>query len=148
TRAFQAQIARSLAALPPPPPRPGSAAAPPRPPPYRLPLEGTLVTGFGEISDAGIHARGSTLRPAADTLVLAPRHGRIAFAGRFRSYGEVVILDHGGGWTTTITNLAALSVAKGATVAAGEPLGRAEAGAEVSVELRLHARPMPIAPFL
>ncbi|HEX8214512.1 MAG TPA: peptidoglycan DD-metalloendopeptidase family protein [Allosphingosinicella sp.] len=148
SRASQAELARSLAALPPPPLRPGSAAPPQGPAPYRLPLQGRLVTGFGEISDAGIHARGTTLRAATDTEVLAPRHGTIAYAGRFRSYGEVVILDHGGGWTTTVTNLAALRVAKGARVAAGDPLGRATAGAEVAVELRLNGRPMPIALYL
>jgi septal ring factor EnvC (AmiA/AmiB activator) len=148
TRAFQAELARSLAALPPPPPRPGSAAPSPRSAPYRLPPQGALVTGFGEISDAGIHARGTTLRPAAETQVLAPRHGTIAYAGRFRSYGEVVIVDHGGGWTTTVTGLAALRVAKGASVKPGDPLGRAGAGAQVGVELRLNGRPMPIARYL
>jgi septal ring factor EnvC (AmiA/AmiB activator) len=146
--AFKAEVRRTLAALPPPPPRPGSAAPPPRGARYRLPLQGALVTGFGEISDAGIHARGTTLRPAVETQVLAPRHGTVAFAARFRSYGEIVILDHGSGWTTTVTGLAALRVAKGATVNPGDPLGRAAAHSEVAVELRLNGRPMPIAPYL
>jgi septal ring factor EnvC (AmiA/AmiB activator) len=51
-----------------------------------------------EISDAGVHARGLTIEAAAGAEVVAPRAGRIAFAGLYRSYGRVVILDHGGGW--------------------------------------------------
>ena len=151
SRAFQDRIGSELAALPPPPPRPGSLGGPgsgAAPPPYRLPLEGRLVTGFGEISDAGIHARGVALRPAADTIVVAPRPGRIAYAGRFRSYGEVVIVDHGGGWTTTVTNLAALRVARGAKVAAGDPIGRAGGNSEVGVELRRDGHPQSIAAFI
>jgi hypothetical protein len=63
SRAFQAEVAKSLATLPPPPPRPGSAAPPPRVPPYRLPLQGTLVTGFGEISDAASMPAGPSCAP-------------------------------------------------------------------------------------
>ena len=37
----------------------------------------------------------------------------------FRRYGNVVIIDHGGGWTSVITDLAALEVAQGAAVRRG-----------------------------
>ncbi|HEX8063622.1 MAG TPA: M23 family metallopeptidase, partial [Allosphingosinicella sp.] len=74
---------------------------------------------------------------------VAPRAGRIAYAARYRGYGEVVIIDHGGGWTTTMTNLSNLAVKRGDRVAARQPLGRAGAGA-VTVELRKDGRPFPI----
>jgi septal ring factor EnvC (AmiA/AmiB activator) len=48
----------------------------------------------------------------------------VRFAGPFREYDGVVIIDHGGGWMTLIVN-AASSVARGSKVAAGQPLGRA-----------------------
>ncbi|HEV2078527.1 MAG TPA: peptidoglycan DD-metalloendopeptidase family protein [Allosphingosinicella sp.] len=150
-RAFEARLLKELASLPPPLPRPHGATPPPPkkdPPAYRLPLEGELVTGFGEISDSGIHSRGVIVRPASALPVVAPRGGRIAYAGGFRSYGQIVIIDHGGGWTTTITNLAALRVARGDAVTAGTPLGRAAADSEVGVELRRHGTPQPIAWFL
>ncbi|HEX8572478.1 MAG TPA: peptidoglycan DD-metalloendopeptidase family protein [Allosphingosinicella sp.] len=148
TQAFQARLARRLAELPGPAPRPG--AAPARGPArayYLLPVEGRLVTGTGEISDAGVHARGLTFAAPAGAQAVAPRPGRVAYAGPVRGYGEVVILDHGGGWTTTVTNLAALAVARGDTVRARQPLGRT-AGGEVGVELRRNGRPVPITSLL
>ncbi|MEA3048721.1 MAG: murein hydrolase activator, partial [Sphingomonadales bacterium] len=73
--------------------------------------------------------------------------GRIVYARPFRAWGEVVIVDHGGGWTTTITNLGALAVREGDRVGRGDPLGRA-AGGRVSVELRRNGTPMAITNLL
>lgn len=144
-RREDARVAASLAQLPAPPVRPGAAGGSASF--YRLPVAGTVVTGTGELSASGIHARGMTLRVVPDARVVAPRAGRVVFAQRFRSYGEVVILDHGGGWTSTITGLEALAVRAGVTVAAGQVIGRA-GGGHVAVELRKDGRARAIAPLL
>lgn len=145
TRQSQARIGRTLAALPGPLPRPGSTAAPlpagPAPP-YILPVEGRLAIGLGEISDAGVHARGLTFETSSGAQAIAPRAGRVAYAGAFRGYGDIVIIDHGGGWTTVVTNLSNLSVRAGARIAQGAPLGRAQD--RVTVELRRDGRPWSI----
>ncbi|HEU0098546.1 MAG TPA: peptidoglycan DD-metalloendopeptidase family protein [Allosphingosinicella sp.] len=143
TRAFQARLARRLGELPGPALRPGEVSARPRSPYYVLPVEGRLLTGTGEISDAGVHARGLTFATATGAQAVAPRSGRIAFAAAHRGYGDVVIIDHGGGWTTTVTNLTGLAVRRGDRVRARQPLGRAATG-EVTVELRKDGRPFPI----
>jgi septal ring factor EnvC (AmiA/AmiB activator) len=143
TQAYQANLARRLARLPGPALQPGAAPGRPRTPYYVLPVEGRLLTGTGEISDAGVHARGLTFAAAAGAEAVAPRAGRIAYAAPYRGYGEVVIIDHGGGWTTTMTNLSNLAVRRGDRVAARQPLGRTRAG-EVTVELRKDGRPFPI----
>lgn len=149
SREEQARLAAALAQLPGPAPRPAAGGAPeaePRRLPYRMPVEGRLLVGVGEISDGGVHSRGLTFETAAEARVIAPANGRIAFAARFRSYGNVVIIDHGGGWTSVITNLGGLDVASGQRVARGAALGRAGTGApRVTVELRRAGRPVPIA---
>jgi murein hydrolase activator len=139
----QRRLAATLGTLPGPALRPGSEATPARGSPLAMPLPGRVLTGVGELSQAGVHARGLTLAPAADALVIAPARGRVAFAGPFRSYGAIVILDHGGGWTSVVTDLATLSVRAGETVERGAELGRA-GGDPVTVELRLNGRPVPI----
>ncbi len=145
THQFQAQLRASLSTLPGPVPRPVN---PPKAPPrrtYLLPVEGRLVTGTGEISDAGVHARGLTFEAAADTPVVAPAPGRIAYAGAFRGYDNIVVIDHGGGWLSAITNLGALAVKMGDRVQRGAPLGRTGASASrVSVELRHNGEPVAI----
>jgi murein hydrolase activator len=143
TRDFQARLSRRLARLPGAILRPGGAPLKPRPPYYLLPVEGRLVTGTGEISDAGVHARGLTFAVPEAARVIAPRSGRILYAGRFRGYGEIVIIDHGGGWTTTLTNLAGVAVRRGDSVRSRQPLART-AGGEITVELRRNGRPFPI----
>jgi septal ring factor EnvC (AmiA/AmiB activator) len=145
SRQFQAELRRSLADLPDPLPRPVNQPSGRPRASYRLPVEGRLITGTGELSDAGVHARGLVLEAAPDAEIVAPAAGRIAYARRFRSYGELVVIDHGHGWLSAITNLETLFVRPGDMVAAGAPIGRTGPGsARVGVELRHDGRPVAI----
>ncbi|PZQ61204.1 MAG: metalloendopeptidase [Sphingomonas taxi] len=114
---------------------------------YRLPVEGRVLTGTGELSGNGVRARGLTLAAPAAATVVAPAAGRVSYAGPFRSFGRIVIIDHGAGWTTLVTGLGAVEIARGADVSAGTPIGRAPAveGARITVELRRRGRPMDVA---
>lgn len=148
----QAAIRESLQSLPGPlprPPRPGEVAAPIDPmhwshatPPYRLPVRGRVVTGLGEVSGAGVRSRGLTIAPLAGAQIVAPAAGRIAFAGPFRDYGAIVIIDHGSGWTSLVAGLGSVSVRIGEAVGQGAPIGQAARGdaPRVTVELRRRDR--------
>ncbi|UVO54935.1 murein hydrolase activator EnvC [Sphingomonas sp. SUN039] len=115
-------------------------------PAYRLPVVGQVVTGLGEVSDAGVRARGLTIATRAGAQVVAPTSGRIVFAGPFRGYGNIVVIDHGLGWTTLLTSLAALDVKVGDSVDPGAPVGRAGPDRPtVTVELRRRGTPVDIA---
>lgn len=144
-----AEVEAGLATLPGPLPRPGDAAEPaPAAGTYRLPVAGQIVTGFGEVSDTGVRSRGLTLATAAGARVGAPAAGRILFAGPFRNYGRIVVIDHGSGWTTALTGLGETAVGRGDRVRAGDPIGRAPTGddPQVTVELRRRGRPVePVA---
>ena len=118
--------------------------------PYRLPVTGTLLTGFGELSDNGVRSRGLTFAVADGADVTAPAAGRVAFAGTFRDYGDVVIVDHGDGWTSLVSGLGTLRVRVGDRVGQGALLGAAAPGrdgARVTVELRRRGRPVDCAPL-
>ncbi|MHA6718348.1 murein hydrolase activator EnvC family protein [Sphingomonas sp. RS6] len=148
-----AQTEATLRALLGPLPRPGSAdgrGAAPMPGAYRLPVAGRVITGFGTLSDAGVRARGITLACAPGARVAAPADGVIAYAGRFGDYGGVVIVDHGDGWTSLVSGLAALSVRLGDRVVAGAPIGTAARtpAPQVTVELRRRGRPMDLTQLL
>jgi len=137
----------ALAALPGPVARPD---APPRArtrsaPVYRLPAPGTVLIGMGERS-AGGAARGLTLATAPGAAVVAPASGRIAYAGRFRGYGDIVILDHGRGWTSVLAGLAGTNVAVGETATAGQPIGHmGNARPRLTIELRHDGRAVDVA---
>jgi septal ring factor EnvC (AmiA/AmiB activator) len=150
TRQSEEALAAALARLPGPVPRPGNAApAPADAIPYSLAVEGRLVTGVGEISDGGVHSRGLTIETAAEAPAIAPAAGRVVYAAPFRRYANVVIIDHGNGWTSVITNLATLEVANGSAVQRGQRIGRTGPGSpRVTLELRRNGRPVPFAQFL
>ncbi|GAA0736062.1 murein hydrolase activator EnvC family protein [Sphingomonas japonica] len=112
--------------------------------PYRLPVAGQLVTGLGEVSDNGVRARGLTVATWPGAIVVAPAAGRVVFARAFRSYGGVVILAHGDGWSSLVSGLERASVERGDRVAAGDPIGRAPAGAAPRITTELRRRGVPI----
>ena len=149
TREYQDRLAASLADLPGPEPSPGGPGEQQPRLPYLLPVEGRLVTGVGEISDGGVHSRGLTLAPAANARIVAPAAARVVHAAPFRSYGNVVMLDHGRGWMTVITNLDRLDVTRGQSVRRGAMLGRVGPDSpEITIELRRAGRPVPLAQLI
>lgn len=106
------------------------------------PLGGRIVTGFGEATQGGA-ARGLTFAPSPGAQVVAPAAGRIAFAGPYRGFGRIVIIEHDGGWSSLVTDLGNLTVAVGDRVLQGSPLGSAGAGRQtVTVELRKDGQPV------
>jgi septal ring factor EnvC (AmiA/AmiB activator) len=130
-----------LAAAPAPPPAAAGTAGPP-PVPYLLPVAGRTVAGFGATGDAGA-SDGITLAPRPGAQVVAPAAGRVAFAGPYRGYGRIVIIEHAGGWTSLVTGLARVDVRVGDRLVAGAPLGVAGQGRPtISLELRRDNEPV------
>ena len=134
------------AALPPEPAPPASASAsagdgPPGT--LQLPVQGRTLVGFGARRESGLASTGLTLAPAQGAQVVAPARGRVAFAGAYRGFGRIVIIEHAGGWTSLVTGLARVDVAVGDSVIGGSPLGRASGGTEpVTIELRRDGTPV------
>jgi len=116
---------------------------------YILPARGAVVSGFNELNTTGYRERGVRMAVDPGTPIVAPAGGKVTFAGRYRSYGQIVIIEHGNGWNTVITNLDAVQVAKDQKVAQGAVLGTTgEESAEIGVELRKNGRVMDIAALL
>jgi len=133
-------LAAALLAEEPAPARPatGEGAAMRAPFAYTLPAQAPVTVGLGAVSPSGVRSRGLTLATRRGVALVAPAAGIVRFAGPFRDYDGVLIVDHGGGWLTLIVN-AASSVTRGSKVAAGEPLGRAMG--PIQVELSQSGQP-------
>ena len=105
---------------------------------YVLPVDGRLVSGFGARG-----ARGIGIAARSGAQVIAPGAGRVAFAGPYRGYGRIVIVEHPGGWTSLVTGLVKVDVQVGQQLIAGSPLGQAPPGRPVvSLELRRDGEPV------
>ncbi|QUL39479.1 peptidoglycan DD-metalloendopeptidase family protein [Erythrobacter sp. JK5] len=118
-----------------------ASAAPPGD--FQLPVQGRTLTGFGEMRASGLRSTGLSLAPAPGAQIVAPASGRIAFAGPYRGFGQIVIIEHDGGWTSLVTGLARSEVAVGTRVFGGSPLGvAARENPVISVELRRAGEPV------
>ena len=104
---------------------------------YQLPVDGRTLAGFGSVPEGGIRARGITLAPRPGAQVIAPAAGRVAFAGAYRGYDRIAIIEHGAGWTSLVTGMARIDVAVGEDLVEGAPLGIAAVDRPtVTLELR------------
>lgn len=129
----------------PAPVEPDSAAAG-APSPYLLPVIGRTVRGFGAAHAGGTSA-GITFAPRGGAQVVAPTAGRVAFAGPYRGYGRIVIIEHENGWTSLVTGLARLDVVVGEALVGGAPLGIA-AQERPAITLELRRRGEPVNPLV
>ena len=110
---------------------------------YLMPVSGRLVTGFGEAVAGAPRSRGIAMSTRPGAQVVSPADGRVAFAGPYRGYGNIVIIEHADGWTTLVTGMAQLDARVGASLVAGSPIGMAGPHAPVvTVELRQGGNPV------
>ncbi|WP_377294515.1 murein hydrolase activator EnvC family protein [Rhizobium sp. SG2393] len=87
-----------------------------------LPVAGTLVRKFGDEDGTGHSLQGAIVETSPGALVTAPSDGWVVFAGKFRSYGQTIILNPGDGYHVVLTGMEATNVTQGQFVVAGEPL--------------------------
>lgn len=111
--------------------------------PHRLPVQGRLVAA------PSTSGKGLALPTRPGALIVSPGAGRVAFAGPYRGYGVVVILEHAEGWTSLLTGMATTQVRVGQPVVAGSPLGQAPArNSQITVELRRNGVPVDPTAYL
>lgn len=113
----------------------------------RLPVTGELVNQFGSPrADTGLSWKGLFIAANQGQEVKAVAAGRVVFADWLRGFGNLMILDHGGGYMSLYGNNEALLRQVGDTVKAGDPIaavgasgGNSETG--LYFELRFQGKP-------
>ncbi|EHM03500.1 peptidase, M23 family, partial [Acetobacteraceae bacterium AT-5844] len=116
-----------------------------------VPVAGRVTRDFGESGEGG-PARGLTYSAAAGARVVSPCGGQAVFAGPFRSYGRLLIVDCGGGYHFVLAGLDRLDVEAGSRLLAGEPVGvlgggdSGNAGGRPSLYLELRRNGQPVDP--
>ncbi len=87
-----------------------------------LPVQGKQVIGFGDKAHTN-RSSGIVLETRAGAQVVSPTDGWIVFAGVFRSYGQILIINGGDGYHMLLAGLSQIDVQLGQFVLAGEPVG-------------------------
>lgn len=88
-----------------------------------LPAAGHLGRRFGEADGAGGKLFGDIVTTQSGAIVTAPADGVVLYAGPFRSYGQLLILNAGDGYHIVLAGMGRISVPLGQSVLAGEPIG-------------------------
>jgi septal ring factor EnvC (AmiA/AmiB activator) len=88
-----------------------------------FPAQGDLLRRYGEPDGLGGEAQGVMIATRSGAQVTTPADGKVEFAGPFRSYGQVLILNPGGGYRVLLAGMDKVTAGVGEFLRAGEPVG-------------------------
>lgn len=87
-----------------------------------LPAQGKRLKRFGEADGVGGSLKGISLQTRGEARIIAPTDGWVVYAGNFRSYGNLLIINAGGGYHVVLAGMGRIDVSLGQFVLAGEPV--------------------------
>ena len=87
-----------------------------------LPAQGKRLKRFGEADGVGGSLKGISLQTRGEARIIAPTDGWVVYAGTFRSYGNLLIINAGGGYHVLLAGMGRIDVSLGQFVLAGEPV--------------------------
>ena len=88
-----------------------------------LPVAGTIFKAFGSSDGLGGTEHGILVATLAGAVVSAPADGSVLYAGPYRSYGRLLIIDAGEGYYVLLAGMERTYVSRGEAVLSGEPVG-------------------------
>jgi septal ring factor EnvC (AmiA/AmiB activator) len=87
-----------------------------------MPVNGVKLRDFGSADGVGGTEKGLLVATRAAAQVTAPCDGWVVYSGPFRSYGQLLILNAGGGYHVLLAGMERISVDLGQFVLTGEPV--------------------------
>jgi septal ring factor EnvC (AmiA/AmiB activator) len=98
----------------------------------RLPVNGVRIREYGGADGLGGTQKGLSIASHAGAQITSPCDGWVVYAGPFRSYGQLLILNAGGGYHVLLAGMERISVDLGQFVLTGEPVAVMGGGSQVS----------------
>ncbi len=116
-----------------------------------LPVGGRIISKYSKSGDAR-KRNGIVIETRGNAAVVSPYDGQIAFAGPFRHYGLLLIIDHGEGYHTLLAGMGSIEGSVGQLLLAGEPVGQMKSSTNekptLYMELRVKGSPVNPVPWL
>jgi len=100
-----------------------------------IPVNGVKIKAFGAPDGLGSSEKGLSIATRAGAQVTAPSDGWVVYAGPFRSYGQLLILNAGGGYHILLAGMDRISVDLGQFVLTGEPVAVMGSGSHIAAIL-------------
>src|SRR5208282_483200 len=105
----------------------------------RLPVNGVRIREFGASDGLGGTQKGLSIAARAGAQITSPCDGWVVYAGPFRSYGQLLILNAGGGYHVLLAGMERISVDLGQFVLTGEPVAVMGGGSQVSAAVAIRS---------
>src|SRR5882757_4584783 len=106
---------------------------------FAMPVNGVKIRDFGGSNGSGGAEKGISLATRAGAQVTTPCDGWVVYAGPFRSYGQLLILNAGGGYHVLIAGMERISVNIGQFILTGEPVATMGTTSQVASILATNA---------
>jgi septal ring factor EnvC (AmiA/AmiB activator) len=87
------------------------------------PVQGERVSNYGSRNTDGSASEGLSLATRGMAQVTSPVDGKIEFAGEFRSFGNLLIINAGEGYYVLLAGLGEITISAGESIMAGAPVG-------------------------
>jgi murein hydrolase activator len=97
-----------------------------------LPVSGTKIREFGAPDGSGANEKGISIATRSGAQVTAPCDGWVVYAAPYRSYGQLLILNVGGGYHVLLAGMERITVDPGQFVLTGEPVAVMGSGTRVA----------------
>ncbi|TWB35812.1 murein hydrolase activator EnvC family protein [Nitrospirillum pindoramense] len=112
-----------------------------------LPVAGPVAQRYGEQDAVGTTSRGVRISARAGSPVVAPYEGSVVFAGPFKGYGLILIVEHPNGYHSLIAGLGRIDTRVGQRVLTGEPMGAMASDGSPTLYFELRRGGQPINPL-
>lgn len=112
-----------------------------------MPARGRIASRFGEQKVKGVISKGILIDTRNQAQVIAPFDGSVVFAGPFRGYGNMVIIEHSDGYLTLLAGLGSIDSEVGQLLLAGEPVGQMPEDGEAKLYVEMRRNNKPINPL-
>lgn len=118
-----------------------------------MPVHGRLLRRYGQrVETGGEASKGVTIATREGAQVIAPFDGKVVYAGDFRGYGLILIIEHGKRYHTLLAGIERVDAVVGQWILAGEPIGVMTGDGvrkpELYLELRRNGQPINPLPWL
>ena len=110
------------------------------------PARGPIVTAFHQEMSKGVVSNGIDIKTAEKAQIISPYEGNVIFSGPFKNFANLIIIDHGEGYTSLLSGLGETDVKVGQTLLAGEPVGTMPTGNNLKLHMEIRKNNQPINP--
>lgn len=112
-----------------------------------MPARGPIVVAYGEETSKGVTSKGVSIKTRSQAQVISPYDGSVIFAGPFRGYGKLIIIEHGDGYMSLLAGMENIDCEVGQMLLAGEPVGQMPNSDDTHLYIEIRKNNKPIDPL-